>query len=394
MMSTHAMPVYERKDIPGAVRRTGSLLVLAGVVLAAAAYLIDPRRAAFDNIVGFLFLTSIAAGSLFLVALEYIGGAVWSTPFRRISEFLAALLPVVPVVALPVFTQMGEVFPWARPELLQANHVLAGKAAYLNTGFFSIRFVAAFALWGLFAYVFFKNSQLQDISRDQNLTKRSIRVAAAFLPVFAITLTVTAIDWGMSIEPMWFSTIFGVYYFSGTVLAALSSATFIIVLLHENGYLPALRRDNFYSLGALMFAFINFWAYIAFSQFLLIWYANLPEETFWFIRRWHNGWEYVSIAQVFVHFLVPYFALLTQDSKMDLKRLKIMSVWILFAHLLDLYWLVIPGYSEGVTVGLGTIAFPVLAVGLVIVVFTMRAKKVNLIPIGDPKLERGLNFRL
>jgi hypothetical protein len=226
------------------------------------------------------------------------------------------------------------------------------------------------------------------------LTTTNIRLGAIFLPVFAISLTLTAVDWAMSLEPRWTSTIFGVYYFSGTVLASVAAATFIIVHFHENGYFPKLQRDSFYSLGALLFAFINFWAYIAFSQFLLIWYANLPEETIWFMARWKNGWEVISVLLIIVHFVVPYFALLTQDSKMDLKRLKLMAIWILFAHLLDLYWLVMPTYSEKLSLSWTDLTFPVLLVGLVIVVLGYKMKHNNVIPIGDPKLERGLSFHL
>jgi heme/copper-type cytochrome/quinol oxidase subunit 4 len=143
-----------------------------------------------------------------------------------------------------------------------------------------------------------------------------------------------------------------------------------------------------------MFVFVNFWAYIAFSQFLLIWYANIPEETVWFMSRWQNGWEYVSVLLIIVHFAVPYFALLTQDSKMDPKRLKLMAIWILAAHVLDLYWLIMPTYSPQVTVGWMEVLFPVLAVGLVIVALNWQMKRWNLVPVKDPKLQRALNFRL
>jgi hypothetical protein len=214
------------------------------------------------------------------------------------------------------------------------------------------------------------------------------------MPIFAVGLTIIAIDWAMSLEPHWYSTIYGVYYFAGTVLAGVSTATYITVKLHEHGFFPRLRRDHFYSLGTLMFVFINFWAYIAFSQFLLIWYANLPEETTWFIARWKNGWEYISVLLIVVHFAVPYFMLLSQDSKMDLKRLKFISIWILFAHLLDLYWLVMPSYSVSPVFSWMEICFPLLSIGLAIVIFVWKMKRQNLIPIGDPKLQRGLEFRL
>ena len=383
-----------RKELPASVTRLGWILLIAGVAIAALGYIVDARRMAFDNIIGYLFLASVAAGSVFLVALEYIGGAVWSVPTRRVNEFLGALVTLLPLIALPMFFHLHDVYHWTHEEVVAADKLLAGKSPYLNVNFFVLRFVLIFAIWSLFHLLFTRNSTKQDTTKDQKLTTINIRLAAVFMPVFAISLTLTAVDWAMSLEPHWSSTIFGVYYFSGTVLAALSAATYIIIKLHEYGYLPKLQRDSFYSLGALMFAFINFWAYIAFSQFLLIWYADLPEETVWFMSRWRNGWEYVSVLLIVVHFAVPYFALLTQDSKMDLKRLKLMAIWILFAHLLDLYWLVMPTYSENVSFSWPEFGFPILLVGLVMVVLSFKMKRNNLVPVGDPKLARGLSFRL
>jgi hypothetical protein len=209
-----------------------------------------------------------------------------------------------------------------------------------------------------------------------------------------VTLTVTIIDWGMSLEPHWFSTILGVYYFAGTVLAAVAAATVAVVYLLEAGYFPELRGDHLYSLGALMFAFVNFWAYIAFSQFLLIWYSNMPEETVWFMKRWQNGWEIVSVLLIVVHFAVPYFVLLPQEAKKNLKTLKIMGIWLLVAHLLDIYWLVMPTYAETVSIGWMELGVPLVVVGLSIVVLAWNMSRHNLVPLKDPKLERALQFRL
>jgi hypothetical protein len=383
-----------KKELPGKIRQIGWALLATGFVIALLGYAVDPRRMAFDNIIGYLFVASVAVGSVFLIALEYIGGAVWSTPMRRVNEFLGAFVLLLPLVALPLFFHLHDLFHWTHEEALAADKVLAGKSPYLNVNFFLIRFAVIFALWSLFYVLFTRNSTKQDTTRDPKLTTINVRLAAIFIPVFAISLTLTAVDWAMSLEPHWSSTIFGVYYFSGTVLASISAATVAIIYFHENGYLPKLQRDSFYSLGALLFAFINFWAYIAFSQFLLIWYANLPEETVWFMARWKNGWEYVSVLLILVHFAVPYFALLTQDSKMDLKRLKLMAWWILIAHLLDLYWLVMPSYSENVSLSWMDLGFPILSLGLMIVVVAYKMHRNNAVPIGDPKLERGLSFHL
>jgi hypothetical protein len=383
-----------KKPLPANVSKIGWGLILFGTVCCVLGFMMDVRLASFVQLMNFLFLTSIGIGALFLVALEYIAGAVWSVPIRRVNEFLASLIPIAALMAVPLFFHLHELYQWVNAGTVSHDVVLKMKEPYLNVNFFIIRFIIVFGLWTLFFYLFTHNSQRQNIDKDQKHTTFNIGLAAAFMPIFAVGLTIIAIDWAMSLEPHWYSTIYGVYYFAGTVLAGVSTATYITVKLHEHGFFPQLRRDHFYSLGTLMFVFVNFWAYIAFSQFLLIWYANLPEETSWFIARWKNGWEYISVLLIVVHFAIPYFMLLSQDSKMDLKRLKFISIWILFAHLLDLYWLVMPSYSVSPVFNWMEIGFPLTGIGLVIVIFVWKMKRQNLIPIGDPKLQRGLEFRL
>ncbi|MGA9117133.1 MAG: quinol:cytochrome C oxidoreductase [Bacteroidota bacterium] len=370
------------------------VLASAGLCAAGAAYLLDPARAAFAHLVSYLFLVSVTVGSLFLIALEYITGAVWSVPMRRVSEALAGLTPWLAIAAAPLYGHLHELFHWTHAEAVAQDPLLEGKTPYLNVTFFTVRTVGSILLWSLFAHLFIRNSLRQDATRDPLHTRANVRLAAVFLPVFAVTLTLTAVDWTMSLEPHWFSTILGVYFFAGTVLAGLASATYIVVRLMEAGRYPHLRKDHLYSLGALMFGFVNFWAYIAFSQFLLIWYANLPEETFWFMARWHNGWEYVSVLLILVHFLIPYFLLLPQEAKMNPQRLKFMALWILAAHALDLYWLVMPTHSPSPVVSWQEAGFAAAAVALLVLGASSRLRRTGLTPVGDPKLPKALEFRL
>ena len=394
-MSAHPLPGGNwKKELPAPVTRLGWILLVAGIVLGGIALAVDPHRSAFNLIVLFLYMASLAAGSIFLVALEYVSGAVWSVPMRRVNEFLASLTPVVPLLALPLLFNMQEAYQWMHPGAMTLDRTLALKEPYLNFSFFVVRFVVVFAVWVLFYILITRNSMRQDVTGDLRHTVFNNRLSAVFMPVFAVTLTVVAIDWAMSLEPRWYSTIFGVYYFSGTVVASIAAATLIIVFLNERGYFPALRRDHYYSLGALMFAFVNFWAYIAFSQFLLIWYGNLPEETFWFMKRWVHGWQYISVLLILMQFAVPYAMLLSQNSKMDPRRLKFMAIWLLVAHFVDIYWLVMPSYDGSIPFGWMELSFPLIGVGLVIVVLAYRMQKVSLIPLRDPKLERGLGFHL
>jgi len=390
--------IYQKKELPENLKRLGFILVGVGLVLGIAGYFFDSQRALYNYLLAYVFVLSIAVGSLFIVALEYLAGAEWSTPLRRIPEFLASFIPVLLVLVIPLLLNVQSVFEWTRKDVLSHDKILSGKSPYLNTTFFMIRTVLSIGIWSLFYFLFVKNSRKQDSTKDQSLTKKNINYSAVFMPVFAITVTISGIDWLMSLSPHWFSTIFGVYFFAGSFVAALAAVTLAVVLLKEKGFLhPRLNNEHLFSLGALMFTFINFWAYIAFSQFMLIWYANLPEETFWFIQRWGGMWSVISIALIFVHFVIPYAVLLTQPAKMDPKRLKFISVWILAAHVLDLYWIILPQVNSA-KAGALTIFFEfgflIAAIGGMLIVFYLNGKKQNLVPIGDPKLEKGLNFRL
>jgi hypothetical protein len=386
---------YQKKELPAKVNKIGWILTGIGLVLVILAYLIDVKRSMFDNLLILMFLASIAIGSSILVGLEYIAGAVWSTPLRRVSEFLSATLPFMLILAVPFIFGLKILFPWASASVVESSQRLMGKSPYLNAGFFWIRFIVIFTVFYLFYRVFIYNSVKQDETKDQKLTARNLKFSAAFMPVSVILLSVFAIDWLMSLAPMWYSTIFGIYFITVVVLAGLAATTYAVVTLNENGYFtPKLRKEHYYSLGALLFAFTNFWAYIAFSQFLLIWYANIPEETSWFIIRWTGDWKYISVALIFVRFAVPYAALLSQPSKMNPKRLKFISLWILFAHAFDLYWLIMPSYSNSVIFSWTEVGFLVFIIGIIILVFYSRTKKYNLMPIGDPKLQRGLDFHL
>lgn len=358
--------------------------------------MIESARTSFNFVVLLTWLASIGTGSLFFIGIEYLSGAVWSVPFRRVAEIGSAVIFVLPILIVPVLLNIHSVFHWSHAEEALKDEVLKGKTPYLNHEFFVFRIVITLLLWYLFYFLFIKFSRKQDETSHQSYTKKSIVVSAVFMPVFAISLTFFAIDWLMSLEPHWYSTIFGVYYFAGTFLAALGLFTFVSIRLNESGYLlEGLGQDHYYSMGALLFAFTNFWAYIAFSQFMLIWYANLPEETFWYIARSKGTWLYFSLGIIFVKFIVPYVVLLPQPAKSDPKRLKFISLWILFAHYYDLFWIVMPTYyKEYFFFGWVEISSILLGIGFVVVIFYSFANNTNLIPIGDPKLKRAIEFHL
>lgn len=394
---------YQKKNLPEKIGKYGLILSGLGLLWIAAAFIVDVQRAMYNYIIMFMFLVSIGIGSVFLVGLEHLVSGAWATLTRRVSEFLGTLAPLLLLLAIPIvaslFMEHGPYAHWAS-EHGQHDEIIHGKSPYLNIPFFVIRVVAYFAIWSFFWWLFTRNSEKQDASGDQLLTRRNYRNGAIFTPIFAVTITYSAIDIMMSIEPHWFSTMFGVYYFAGTMVSSLAAAVLISVLLKQNGLMhPRMENYHFYGLGTMMFAFNVFWTYIAFSQVMLIWYANLPEETFWMLDRWNGSWKWVSLFLMVYHFVIPFFVLISRPAKMNPTILKAMSIWLLIAHYVDLYWIVMPSYGKaigdpGVYLGWMELGFPVFAVGLIMVVFNWRARDKNMVPVKDPKLERCLTTPL
>lgn len=387
---------YIKKQLPNSLMKTGGIMLVFGVIILILSFVFTPERAFFDYLWIYLFMLSIGVGSLALVALEYLVGATWSTPFRRITEIFASATPLLIILAIPLFFGLHDLFHWTHTDAVQNDPVLLSKSSYLNVEFFTARTIFCLLLWTMFYFLIARNSEKQDVDGNPVYTKKNITLSTIFTPLFVISITIAAIDFAMSLEPHWYSTIFGVYYFSGTVIAALAATTYASVKLKEGGYLDsALGNDSFYSLGTLIFAFNIFWAYIAFSQFLLIWYADMPEETFWMINRWDGSWKFVSIALLFFHFIIPFLLQIDRSSKTNFKSLKIISIWMLVAHALDLYWLIFPTLFKG-NAGFGwqELSFPLIVVGLIMVIFKVSAEKKNLMAVKDPKMQAGLDFHL
>lgn len=388
---------YTKINVSEKVTKIGLTLLVIGVVLGVISYIVDPARASYSYLLAYMFLLTVGIGSMFLVALEYAAGAVWSIFFRRISEFFASIIPILIILAIPLIFNLHDIFSWTHKDLVNTDKVIHGKASYLNIPFLLIRLGVILAVYSIFYKLIINNSRKQDSTADQKLTTSNIKLSVAYIVFFAFSITILSIDWIMSIEPHWFSTIFGVYLFSGTTWVSLAISTFVAVILKEKGQLPKVTKDHIYSLGTLMFAFTCFWGYIAFSQYMLMWIGNLPEETSWFFHRWTGPWTVISVVLIITHFIVPFFALISYPSKTNFGRLKFISVWVIVVHLLDLYWLIMPGMDlngRSYFFSWSDLVFPIAAIGFLILIFASKAKKYNFVPIGDPKLQRGIDFRL
>lgn len=287
---------------------------------------------------------------------------------------------------------LRHLYPWTNPEL--ADPLVAAKAAWLNMPFFIIRVLICLALWLVAYRIYVSGSLRQDRSRDPRFNVRARRLAPLLMIMLGLTLTVIAFDWISSLEPAWYSDILGVYVFAGTFLAGLSATTLLLLYLMAHNRLPGVRSDHVHNLGGFMFAFTVFWSYIGFSQFMLMWYANLPEEVFWYKERMEGLWLPVLIAIVVFHFLVPFLLLIPREAKSNPRKLAVASLSMLVAHWLDLYWLIMPARGWNPRFGLLEASFALFFLCLALLWIRRSLSRNEDMPVGDPFLKEGLEFRL
>jgi hypothetical protein len=346
-------------------------------------------------LVGTLFVLSIALGALFFVLVHHGTQAGWSVVVRRIAENVMATLPFLALLFVPlVLFGMHDLFHWTHAEEVQKDPLLQHKAPYLNVTFFLIRTVAYFAIWSAMAFWFGRQSRLQDATGDRELTRRMRRASAPGLLLFALSVTFFAFDWLMSLDPHWYSTIFGLYFYAGSVMAFFAFLALVSIAGRRAGLLTeVVNVEHRQDIGKLLFGFVIFWAYMAFSQYLLIWYAYLPEETGFFAQRLTGSWRATSIVLALGHFVVPFFFLLPRAIKRSDGALAAVSIWLLVMHLLDLYWLVMPSlYPDGMVPSLLDAMAAIGCCGVFLAAFGGALRRQALVPLRDPRLPESLTF--
>ena len=331
---------------------TGGAVALGLAVVLGVAGGMD--RFLFAYLTGWAFAVSISIGALFFVMIQHITKARWSTTIRRIPEMLAANFPLLALLGLPILIGYHDLYHWSHAELYdpagEFDSILAGKAGYfffpMEAGgfpvFWMLRYVAFFAFWSFLAAKLYGYSVRNDTEPSAENTRELRKWSAIGIPLTAVTVSFFAYDAIMSLDPHWFSTMWGVYFFAGGWLGALCLITFIALLYKRAGMLEEVTREHLHDMGKFVFAFVVFWTYIAFSQYMLYWYGNLPEETVWFHKRAAGGWGIVGQALVVFHFLLPFLILLPRASKRIYPVLAVMCVWLLTMHWVDLWWQVMP----------------------------------------------------
>lgn len=400
----------------------GIALVIS-VIIAVAGLFGTTAKGAFKSwMVAFLYVLSICLGALFFTMIQHAVRAGWSVTVRRIAESIAANLLWLWVLFLPVFILVlidrgGVLFPWLKPEYMATDAIIQHKMAYLNKGFFLLRAVFFFAVWAGFAWFFWSSSVRQDESGDVALTHRMQRLAPLGLLAFALTLTFAAFDWAMSLEPHWFSTIFGVYFFAVSCCGFGASMCIALWFLGRRGkLLNEVTSEHMQDVGKFLFGFgIVFHAYIGFSQFMLIWYANIPEETGWYLARTLGPWKPFMWALLICHFAVPFLLLISRHAKRNRTFIAAVAVFLLLVQFLDIYLLVMPAISGadlasavsypalaaraasgdldlGFHPGLIDLTCVIGALSLLVGLTARRLGQVPLVPVRDPRLPEALAF--
>jgi hypothetical protein len=336
-------------------------------------------------------LTMALAGALF-VSMQYLSGAGWSVVLRRIAEAMMSGLPVAAALMLSLFFGRHTLYPWAQPGGAVGVAMSPAKAAYLSTPLVFARMFAMLALWVLLAHRLRTTSLQQDRDQEPARHRWMIRYSAAFAVAFAATFTLASVDWLMSLDPRWSSTVFAVYVFAGLLVSGLAALTLVAVVLRALGPLRhVVKPSHLHDLGKLLLAFSTFWAYIWVSQYLLIWYGNLPDEVTYYVRRTDAPWMRLFLLNVIVNWLVPFLVLLPRAAKRSPRVLAAVCAVLLVGHWLDLYLLIMPETWSRPMVGPLELIIPLGYAGLFVYLMSRALARAPLVPLHDPYLDESVN---
>ncbi|MEO6028697.1 MAG: hypothetical protein ABIR79_17675 [Candidatus Binatia bacterium] len=371
-------------------RVQSAALVVAGVgVIACVVGLFAAREQFFQAyLIAYLFFIGLALGSMAVLMIQYVTGGAWGAVIRRLLESATRTLPLMALLFLPIAFGLTHLYEWAIPEHVAHDPILQHKSLYLNVPFFLGRAVFYFVAWLTTAYFLNRWSLEQDAGADPRLTRRLEMLSRGGLLLYAFTMTFASMDWGMSLEPHWFSTIYGVMFMGQQ---GLSTFAFMIPMAALLAARPPFSRiigaDQFHDLGKLMLAFVMLWAYFAFSQFLIIWSANLPEEIPWYLRRTQHGWQWVALVLFVIHFALPFIVLLSRDVKRHARAVSVVAVLLIAARFVDLFWLLRPAVApEGFAIHWLDPAAIAAVGGMWMWLFVAELKTRPMLPLNDPAI--------
>ncbi len=390
------MDLRNDPQLPEAVGRFAKPSLAVGVLLlglCAAAGLAGPEQFFRSYLLAFVFWNGLAVGSLAILMLQYLTGGAWGIVIRRPLEAAARTLPLTAAGFVLLVAGVRRLYEWSHADAVARDELLRKKALYLNVPFFAARGALAFAAWILLAWFLCRWSLEQDTHPDHRAIDRKLQLlSGGGLVVYALTTTFTSIDWVMSLEPHWYSTMYGVNFMVSQALGAL--ALVVATLLRLSGREPLagfLGRRHRHDLGKMMFAFTMFWAYVNFSQYLIVWSGNLPEEIAWYLARFRGGWGSVGLAILLLHFVVPFLLLLSREANRNPRLLSLAAILLVAMRFVDVAWLVLPAFSKGVfRIHWMDLVLPAGLGGVWLAYFARNLAPRPLLPVHDPGFEEAL----
>jgi hypothetical protein len=384
---------YTAPDSVSRLQQRALVVGVIGVVLCIIGYAKSPALLLHSYLMAFLFVLGLSLGSLGLLMLQHLTGGKWGIIIRRPLESATRSIPLLLVLFVPIFLGMKYLyFAWLTAPATGEGALSTFQQSYLTMNGFRVRAVIYFAVWLTLMFVFNRWSKEQDVNRDDRRLRRRLKMAAGpgiILYVFAMSFA--AIDWAMSLSPHWASTIYGFLFVAGQLISSMALMIAVVVLLSQTEpFRHVLQKNHLHDLGKLLLAFVMLWAYFSFSQLLIIWAGNLPEEITFYRERLTGPWGGIAAMLLIFHFFVPFFLLLSRDLKRNPNLLPMVAIWLIFMRLVDLFWLTRPAFTTSAMPSVWDLAAPVALIGLWVSVFAGQLKRMPLLPLGDPKLQDAI----
>ena len=385
-------------EFPAKIQKLCIVAIIIGLVSVGCSMYFDATRSWINILVNNVYFVSLGAIALFFLALGGVVQASWIAPYRRVPEAMTKFLPIGLLLMLALYFGIHTLYEWSHPEVMANDTLLMKKIAFLNEKFFMIRLVSYFAAWILFSKILVGLSRKHDTETSDLINHKTLKYSAIGMVFFALSYSMAGFDWIMTLEPHWFSTIFALYVFAGGFVTAIAFMTLAIIFLKKNGYLnDIITDDHYHDLGKFLFGFSTFWAYIWLSQYLLIWYSNIPEETEYYILRTTKGWSALFYINLVINWVIPFFVLMSRKAKRCPNTLVKVSLLLLVGRWIDLYLMSAPKVLEHAnihhpSIGLTELGIFIGYIGLFVLVFGKALTKAPLVAKNDPYLAEGCHL--